>query len=215
MEGRQGRRHRSGPSRFERAVSFLPSSRQARANEALVVISELFFADTSSLLGAMDLRTGKLLYAYPSQTSTAHSLLPLPTLSAYKKSRFDKEKRDRVGLVTLSSDATLRACSTTAPPEESKKNVTRGEVLGMIGGVGSGGFGYYGSTEMEELEDEEEEVAADKDGEAGEEGDEEEVWDDMAVVEEDEGMGSDDDEDEDAESSEDEAPQKKRKGGKR
>jgi hypothetical protein len=51
---------------------------------------------------------------------------------------------------------------------------------------------------------------------AGEgDGDEEEVWDDMAVVEEDEGLGSDMDEEDDEESSEDEAPQKKRNGGKR
>lgn len=178
-----------------------------------LVYSELFFADTSSLLGSMDLRTGKLLYAYPSQTSTVHSLLPLPTLSTYKPSRFDKTKRDHVGLVSLSSDATLRACSTTAPPADSKKNVSRGEVLGMIGGVGSGGFGYYGSTEMDELEEDEIEVVEvdGKDGVDGE--DEEEVWDDMAVVEEDEGMGSEDSDEE--ESSEDEAPQKKRKGGKR
>jgi hypothetical protein len=172
----------------------------------------------------MDLRTGKLLYAYPSQTSTAHTLLPLAPLSEYtfKKSysRFSKnaeERRDRVGLVTLSSDATLRACSTTAPPEESKKNVTRGEVLGMVGGVGSGGFGYYGSSEMEELEgDAQEEVVGKGEdvGGAGD-GDEEEVWDDMAVVEEDEGLGSDMDEEDDEESSEDEAPPKKRNGGKR
>lgn len=87
----------------------------------------------------------------------------------------------------------------------------------MVGGVGSGGFGYYGSSEMEELQgDVEDEVVGEGEDIAAQgDGDEEEVWDDMAVVEEDEGLGSDMDEEDDEESSEDEAPQKKRNGGKR
>jgi hypothetical protein len=70
---------------------------------------------------------------------------------------------------------------------------------------------------MEELEgDAEDEVVGEGEDVRGEgDGDEEEVWDDMAVVEEDEGLGSDMDEEDDEESSEDEAPQKKRNGGKR
>jgi hypothetical protein len=155
------------------------------------------------------LRTGRLLYGYASQTCTPHSLLPLPTLSSSSYSRNGK----KIGLVTLSSDATLRACSTTAPPKEGKGNIVKGEILGGLGGIGFGSLAYYGTSEREE---EEVEVDGNEDGEDVGEAEEEEVWDDMVVVEEGEEVASDDDEDE---SSEEEATAKskakKRKGGKR
>lgn len=173
--------------------------------------SELFFADTSSFLGSMDLRTGKLLYAYAAQTSTPHVLFPLPTnptssssTSSTSASAFtafkSKSEKNRIGLITLSSDYTLRACSTTAPPVDKRRNVIKGDVVGMIGGVGSGSVGYYGVMERDEGEDEEDE------GEEGEFGvgsdEDEEVWDDMSVVRDD---GEEEDEEDDEEDDESEA----------
>ena len=168
--------------------------------------SELFFADTSSFLGSMDLRTGKLLYAYAAQTSTPHILFPLPsnpTSSSSTSSAFaskSKSEKNRIGLVTLSSDYTLRACSTTAPPADQRRNVAKGDVLGMIGGVGSGSVGYYGVMERDEGEDEDDEA---EEGEFGVGSDEdEEVWDDMDVVRDDGEEEEDEDEDEDEDESE-------------
>lgn len=149
-----------------------------------------------------------MLYGYASQTCTPHSLLPVSTFSGSSSSK-------DIGLVTLSSDATVRACSTTAPPTEAKSNVVRGEILGGIGGIGFGTLAYYGHSERAVKQEQVGEGDA-EDGEHGldvdDEG-EEEVWDDMAVVEDDGEL--DDSEDDDSSDEERPVKAKKAKGGRR
>ena len=145
-------------------------------------LSELFFADRSSLVGALDLRTGRLLYSYPSITCTAHHLLPIPSPAS--------------GLATISSDATLRLHSTVPPRAEGMKGNAGGEgrkpkVLGMVGGVGVGNAVWRGFGEMpDELG--ERGVVFSGEEEGGEMGDEE-VWEEMSEVED---LGSSEEEDE-------------------
>mgnify|MGYP006876496347 CR=1 FL=1 len=106
-------------------------------------------------------------------------------------------------MLSLSSDATVRMHSVSAPPKEAKGNVTKGEILGMIGGVGIGRMAYCGTTNLPRDEDEEN-VGSDEDvdGEDEDEDGEETVWDDLPVVEGDE---------EDDDSSEDEEEQLREK----
>jgi hypothetical protein len=171
---------------------------------------EVFFADHSNLVGALDLRTGKMLYAIPGLTASAHFLLPLPA----PQPKFSRA----AGLATVSSDATLRVCGTTPPPIDLPKGNwatggKKGSVVGAVGGVGVANavFRRYGShvadkAEPKEKKDDDEE--SDDDAEVDED-EEEEIWEGMGDAEE----GSDEEMDEDDESSEDEAPkqQKRRK----
>lgn len=169
----------------------------------------LFFADHSNLLGALDLRTGKLLYSVPGLAATAHSLLPLPKGADWNPPSIAREQV--AGLATVSSDATLRVCGVTpAPSEPPKGNWGSGKkasVMASVGGVGVGTFVFsgYGSgrdvVEKKEGEDEE----GESDEEVGED-EEEEMWDGMGEV----GEG-DESEDEDEESDEEEQPPRKRR----
>ena len=88
-------------------------------------------------------------------------------------------------MVSLSSDATVRMHSISAPPKEAKGNVTKGEILGMIGGVGIGRMAYCGTTDIPRNENEEGDKS-DVDEEDEDEDGEETVWDDLPVVEGDE-----------------------------
>ncbi|GHJ88489.1 hypothetical protein NliqN6_4891 [Naganishia liquefaciens] len=158
---------------------------------------ELFFVDASSQFGALDLRTGRTLYTLSKQTATAYDVLPLPSAGPVSG------VGQRIGMLSLSSDATVRLHSVSAPPKEAKGNVTKGEILGMIGGVGIGRMAYCGTTNLPRDEDEEN-VGSDEDvgGEDEDEDGEETVWDDLPVVEGDE---------EDDDSSEDEEEQLREK----
>lgn len=147
--------------------------------------------DASSQFGSLDVRTGRTLYTFSKQTATAYDVLPLPTAGPVSSAG------QRVGMLSLSSDATVRVHSISAPPKEAKGNVPRGEILGMIGGVGIGRMAYYGMTDIARDEDEGRESDEDLDDEEGEEG-EENVWDDLAVVQ------GEDDEEEDSESEDEE-----------
>ena len=136
--------------------------------------SELFFVDASSQFGSLDVRTGRTLYTFSKQTATAYDVLPLPHAGPVSGAG------QRVGMLSLSSDATVRMHSISAPPKEAKGNVPRGEILGMIGGVGIGRMAYCGMTDIPREEDEgrESDEDSEDDGEDGEEN----VWDDLAVV---------------------------------
>ncbi|RSH82732.1 uncharacterized protein EHS24_007726 [Apiotrichum porosum] len=184
---------------------------------------ELFFADHSSLTAAMDLRTGRMLYAVPGVAASAAFMLALPTPSpAFSRT---------AGLATISSDATLRVCATTPPalhPSKGNASVTpgkKGSVVGAVGGVGVGSFVFRGFGSHRDVvppkpegEDAEEEDY-DEDAEVGEE-EEEEIWGGMGEAEagdsedeDDDDDEEDDDEDEEMDSeseSEDEAPKKKK-----
>ncbi|ODN83244.1 hypothetical protein L202_01419 [Cryptococcus amylolentus CBS 6039] len=170
---------------------------------------EVFFADRSNYLGALDLRTGKVLYSYSSLTATPHHMLPIP--------RFDPSSSlpsatRRIGFASISSDASIRIHSATTPPSGAEKGNwgpegKKGDIVGMVGGVGIGEAVWRGYGERKI-------VVKVNDGEEGEEGeseDEEEVWEGMDVYE-DEGEGSDVVSDEESESeSEEEAPKKKKR----
>lgn len=167
---------------------------------------ELFFADHSNLVGAVDLRTGKMLYAIPGVSASAHFLLPLPTPST----AFERT----VGLATVSSDATLRVCGTTPPPLVQPKGnwVTpgkKGTVVGAVGGVGVANAVFREFTthtiaappkEVKEGDEDEE----DEDEEVGED-EEEELWEGMDEVQ------GDEEEEEESGEEEEEAPPKRRR----
>lgn len=140
--------------------------------------SELFFADRSSLVGVLDLRTGRLLYSYSGMTCTAHHLLPIPSPNAGGTG---------IGLASIASDATLRLHTTVSPPNEGAKGNPVGEgrkpkIVGMVGGVGIGNAVWRGWGTLED-----EEVRADANGDQGESGDDEDgdggVWEGMSEVE--------------------------------
>lgn len=162
--------------------------------------SELFFVDASSQFGSLDLRTGRTLYTFSKQTATAYDVLPLPSAGPVSNTG------QRVGMLSLSSDATVRMHSISAPPKEAKGNVTKGEILGMIGGVGIGRMAYCGTTDIPRDEDEEgRESDEEEDDDEGEEGGEN-VWNDLPVVE-----GDDEDEEESSEDEEEQLREKRRK----
>lgn len=165
----------------------------------------VFFADHSSLVGALDIRTGKLLYGVPGLAATAHHLASLPAGWS--------SGSQVTGLASISSDATLRVVGVTPTPDVIKGNWGNGKkasVMGSVGGVGVGTFVFtgYGSRveekpakaskageEDEEEEDEDEDVDDDE---------EDEMWENMGV-QEDDGESESDEEDED------EQPSKKQK----
>lgn len=168
--------------------------------------NELFFADHSNLVAALDLRTGRVLYTVPAN-ATASSLLTLPE----PVPRFaELAKTAAAGLASISSDATFRVFQTTPPPAVMPKGnwATGGKkstVLSSAYGVGVGSFvfaGFGSRTEAKPVK----EKAEGEDGEEEEDEDvdddeEEEIWDGMDEA----NVDSDDD------SSEDEAPAKKQR----
>lgn len=173
--------------------------RYANAQHLSFPLSELFFVDASSQFGSLDVRTGRTLYTYSKQTATAYDVLPLPSAGPVSSSVGSK---DRVGMLSLSSDATVRLHTVSAPPKEAKGNVTKGEILGMIGGVGIGKIAYVGTTDIPSEENEEGRQDSEEDGASEDDEDgEENVWNDLAVVHGDE----DESDEDDSESSEDEA----------
>ena len=153
--------------------------------------SELFFSDRSGLLASLDLRTGKVAYTLP-VSSTPQYLLPISA-----------EGRDtKVGLGSISSDATFRLHATSGVERTGnrgdKEKWTRG-IVSVAGGVGGQGI-WRGWGEMEEEKPEK----VRKEGEEGEddsedeEVDEEEVWGEMSEVEDngEEESGSEEEEEE-------------------
>ncbi|WWD16047.1 hypothetical protein CI109_100472 [Kwoniella shandongensis] len=170
---------------------------------------ELFFSDRSNLLGAIDLRTGKVLYTYSALTSTPHHLLPLPTTSA--------AGTRRIGLSTIASDASFRIHTSSTPPdvEDSHKNwgegegMKKGDVVGMVGGVGVGEVLWRGWGEREVIVEKKEKKPRAKgeegDDEEDSDEDEEEVWEGMEEFEDkgeeesDEELSDEEDEDEEDE----------------
>lgn len=186
LEGREGRRRCQDGAGWPRTVSpckirtwVTPVSDMVRL---LASRSELFFGDTTSLLGSMDLRTGKVLYAYPQQTCTTSHVLPLwmPDTSHSEK--------NTIGMVSLASDATLRLHSTSSPPIEAKHNVTKGVILGGIPGIGLGNPVFGGYLHTWHPDENGSDAGSDDEDVQGD------VWDDMAVVD-DVSDGSDSDED--------------------
>ncbi|KAJ9106338.1 hypothetical protein QFC21_001484 [Naganishia friedmannii] len=158
--------------------------------------NELFFVDASSQFGSLDVRTGRTLYTYSKQTATAHDVLSLPSAGFAASGG-----KERVGMLSLSSDATVRLHTVSAPPKEAKGNVPRGEILGMIGGVGIGKMAYVGTTDIPSEENEDGREGSDEDAASGDDEDgEENVWNDLEVV-----RGDEDESEDDSESSEDEA----------
>ncbi|WWC89890.1 uncharacterized protein L201_004819 [Kwoniella dendrophila CBS 6074] len=170
---------------------------------------ELFFSDHSNLLGSLDLRTGKILYAYSSMTCTPHQLLPLPLLNPEK----DHEPAiRRIGLGSISSDATFRLHSSTNPPKEEsmKSNFggegKKGEILKIVGGIGIGQGLFRGYSERDIKQDKPEkknkgeigdERDEEEDDDEDDELDEEQVWDNINEVVEDKGKLPLDEDDED------------------
>lgn len=159
----------------------------------------MYFSDRANLLGALDLRNGRLIHSYPNMSCTAHHLLPLPTDSSSSSNL-------TIGLATIASDAGLRIHSTLPPKREGDKgNVGSGhkaKVEAMVGGVGIGSFLWKGHGVIEEkvvkkaVADGEE----DEEDDEGSSGDEEEMWEGMSEVE-----------DSGSESDEEPAPKKKSK----
>ncbi len=144
-------------------------------------LSELFFADGSNLVGALDLRTGRLLYSYSTMTCTANHLLHIPE---------PEGRGTNIGLATISNDATLRLHSTVLPPAEGVKRNAIGEgkkpkIVGMVGGVGVGTALWHGWGHIPE---EPQRAGAGAEGEDREDGDEEEeAWEGMSEVEDGDG----------------------------
>ena len=140
--------------------------------------SELFFADRSSLVGALDLRTGRLLYTYSSMTCTAHHLLPIPPRESGSS---------KLGLLaSISSDATMRLHSTVPPLVKRVKGNQIGQgvkpkVVNMVGGVGVGSFAWRGWGEVAGTARQDRVGGVEVENEEQEDG--EEVWEGMSEVE--------------------------------
>ncbi|XAO22647.1 hypothetical protein I312_101420 [Cryptococcus bacillisporus CA1280] len=168
--------------------------------------NEVFFSDRSNYLGALDLRTGKILYSYSSLTATPHHLL---AISSETSSSLPPSTK-RIGFASVSSDASIRLHTcTTPPPQDQKGNWAsegkKGDIVGMVGGIGLGGaiFRGYGERELEVRKEVKENGVGEDESD-----DEEEMWEGMDEVE-DAGEGSDPDEGD--YDSEEDAPKKKSK----
>ncbi|WWC60960.1 uncharacterized protein I303_103537 [Kwoniella dejecticola CBS 10117] len=157
---------------------------------------ELFFSDQSNLLASLDLRTGKILYTYSAMTATPSHLLPIPILGE----SVEKGGR-RVGLGSISSDATFRIHTSTNPPpaqEEGSMKVKgngngvegkKGEILRVVGGVGVGQGLYRGVGQRNivpprplKTKTDADQGGAGENEEEEEEVDEEELWQGMDEV---------------------------------
>ncbi|GMK59575.1 hypothetical protein CspeluHIS016_0801810 [Cutaneotrichosporon spelunceum] len=169
----------------------------------------VWFADHSNLLGALDLRTGKLLYSVPGLAATPHSLLSLPSGAEWTPPNIAPEQV--AGLATVSSDATLRVCGVTPAPTEAPKgnwgSGKKASVMASVGGVGVGTFvfnGFGSGKDVVEKKEGEGEEESDEDLEVGED-EEDEMWEGMGEV------GEADDSGDDDESDEEQPPRKRRK----
>lgn len=195
MNGRSLARAALGVS--PRAWTKSESSLQNAPSQSLTS-SEVFFGDRANLSGAMDLRTGRLLYSYTSVSCTPHHLLHLPAAP--------RTPELPIRLASVGSDATLRIHSNLPAKKPGHKgNVGAGrkaKVEGMVGGVGIGSFVFTGFGEIaapkpvkaKKVDDGEGEDG-DRDEEDEESEDDEEVWEGMSEVEDD---GSDSEEEEPA-----------------
>lgn len=163
--------------------------------------SELFFADRSSMLGALDLRSGRVLYTYSNLSATPHVLLSLPSSSAWHAASPDL-RGPRFGLASLASDATIRLHATNPPPiENPKQNVTKGAIVSHAGGVGLGDVLQMGPG------DEILHAAVATGDEGDDEGvNDEDVWEKMEDVEEGSEDGSEEEDVEEDSESDDEQP---------
>ena len=158
--------------------------------------NQIIFSDRSNLLGALDIRTGRLLYSYPNMSCTPHALLSLPTPPgpAFSSSPV-------LGLATVSSDATLRVHSIIPSKKEGEKgnagNGRKAKVEAMVGGVGIANPLWNGWGEIAEPPKPKKEGAEDgeEDEEDDEDEDDDEVWEGMSEVE-DADDGSDSEEEE-------------------
>lgn len=169
----------------------------------------VFFADHSSLVGALDVRTGKLLYGVPGLGSTASYLAALPQGAGWAAP--STAPSQVAGLVSISSDATLRVVGVTPAPDSPPKgnwgNGKKSVVLNSVGGVGVGTFVFAGfGSRVEERKEREKGEGGEEDEEDDEVDDdeEEELWENMSVQE-------DDGEEESESEEEEEKPVKKRR----
>ena len=188
-----------------------------------LLLSEVFFSDKSNFLGCADLRTGKLLYSYPSLTSSAHHLIYLPpslssssvpTSTRYTRISRNEDTGGAEGegyLASISPDATLRLHSTVPPRQQGQKGNPEGgkaKVVGIAGGVGLGSFAFTGYGRLPDMMTEvsgSRRVRAGRknggsedeeaDGSDTEEEDGEDVWDGLDAVEAADDDGEEDDTD--------------------
>ena len=146
------------------------------------------------MLASLDLRNGKVAYTLP-VSSTPQYLLPISA-----------EGRDtKVGLGSISSDATFRLHATSGVERTGnrgdKEKWTRG-IVSVAGGIGGQGI-CRGWGEMEEEKPEKVRKEGEEDGDESEDEDvdEEEVWGEMSEVEDhgEEESGSEDEEEEEEE----------------
>jgi ribosome biogenesis protein NSA1 len=145
---------------------------------SLMLLSELFFADRSSTLGALDLRTGRVLYTFSNISATPHYLLSIPSSPAWQQAE-QEAKGPRFGLASLASDATIRLHATNPPPiDNPKQNVSKGAIVSHAGGVGLGDILYMGPGEVVEHE-----VITGETESKDEQEEEDEVWEKMEDVE--------------------------------
>ncbi|WRT67266.1 uncharacterized protein IL334_004233 [Kwoniella shivajii] len=159
---------------------------------------ELFFSDHSNLLASLDLRTGKILYTYSSLTSTPNHIIPIPTLST------SEPATRRLGLASISSDASFRLHTSTTPPAEDMKgnfggDGKKGEVIKMVGGIGIGQGIFRGYSERNIISTIEKKVKGEGQ-DADDEDNEEEVWQGMDAIEDTGVESSEEDLDSDSES---------------
>lgn len=151
------------------------------------------------------MRTGRIMYKFSmGGSSSAQALLSLPEIPI--EMRDGQKSGKEVSLVSVGSDATMRFCSTSGVPLETKGNVLKGEVLASVGAIGIGNvaFGGWYDVECGEEQDEEGEDARQK-GTV-----DEDVWDDLDVVAD--GVDDSDDESQDDEEQEFRAKRRKQEG---
>lgn len=183
---------------------------------------EVFFSDLANTLGALDLRTGRVLYQVPNLSATTNWMTTLPhEMENGEKFAADTvPKHSFAGLAAIASDATLRICQTTLPPSDgpvkgnwNTSGNKKSAVLASVGGVGVGscvfdGFGTH--TEVIEKKEKERKEGDDEDDISDEEVDddeEEEMWEGMGEAEE----GSEEEEEDESDEEEEDEPARKRR----
>lgn len=188
---------------------------------------ELYFGERDSgKIGCLDGRTGRVLYAFGENTSTATSLLAA-----------NADEKDRRLLMSVGKDATLTVMRTTEIDEDPKKTPLKGGVAARIGGVQGGVVrAWPGEPATAEVvgtnEEEDDEEVWEGMGEVGGDGrlrdeadddDEDDQEDGLMVTIQDEADEESEDQDDEGDSDEEERPpvkstangQPARKGGKK
>lgn len=186
---------------------------------------EVFFSDLSNTLGALDLRTGKMLYQVPglSATTSWMGTIPHEMEGGGKFAAETLPKYSFAGLAAVASDATLRICQTTPPPTDgpvkgnwNTSGSKKSAVLASVGGVGVGscvfdGFGKHTETIEREKKERQGDDEDDVTDEEVDDEEEEELWEGMGEAEE----GSDEedvaDESDESDEEEEEPARKRRK----